>query len=157
MPHIIEAICNSISQLRSKYLSSSICYNSIFYGIGFAFLFSIVSDILLCTQNQLLIKGLYGMLRDEGYNVGLSDFPAHAVQQVLNNSYDAVIFDSQAFGMSAEDAVKVIKMIKPQLRVILVGNPEEETDAFSIREPIDLERLRNLIHCIHAGSITLYR
>jgi len=113
-----------------------------------------VNDILLCTQNPMLIKGLYGILRDEGYNVDLSDYPAHAVQQIIKNSYEAVIIDSQAFGMPAEDAVKVIKTIAPEIRVILVGYPEDETDSFSIKVPIDLEKLRNLVHSMHKSSIT---
>ncbi|MDP2157990.1 MAG: hypothetical protein Q8K68_09810, partial [Nitrospirota bacterium] len=104
-----------------------------------------MNNILLCTQNPMLIKGLYGILRDEGYNVDLSDYPAHAVQQIIKNTYEAVIIDSQAFGMPAEDAVKVIKTIAPDLRVILVGYPEDETDALSINVPIDLEKLRDLV------------
>jgi DNA-binding NtrC family response regulator len=113
-----------------------------------------VNDILFCTQNPLLIKGLYGILRDEGYNVDLSDYPAHAVQQIIKNSYEAIIIDSQAFGMPAEDAVKVIKTIAPDMRVILVGDPEDETDSLSIKVPIDLEKLRNLVHGMHKSIIT---
>jgi DNA-binding NtrC family response regulator len=113
-----------------------------------------VSNILLCTQNLMLIKGLYGILRDEGYNVDLSDYPAHAVQQIIKNSYEAVIIDSQAFGMPAEDAVKVIKTIAPDIKVILVGYPEDETDSLSIKVPIDLEILRDLVQSMHKSSIT---
>jgi len=113
-----------------------------------------VNDILLCTQNPILIKGLYGILRDEGYDVDLSDYPAHAVQQIMKNPYSAVIIDSQAFGMPAEDAIKAIKTIAPEITVILVGYPEEETDALSIKVPIDLEKLRALVHSMHKSSIT---
>lgn len=114
----------------------------------------IVNEILLCMQNPMLIKGLYGILRDEGYNVSLSEYPAHAVQQIIKNSYEAVIIDSQAFGMPAEDAVKVIKAIAPDIRVILVGYPEDETDSLSLKVPIDLEKLRDLVHSMHNSSIT---
>ena len=113
----------------------------------------IVDDILLCTQNPMLIKGLYGILRDEGYNVDLSDYPAHAVQQIIKNSYEAVIIDSQAFGMPAEDAVKAIKTIAPDIRVILIGYPEEETDSLGIKVPLDLEMLRDIVHSMHKSSI----
>lgn len=102
----------------------------------------------------MLIKGLYGILRDDGYIVDLSDYPAQAVQQLMKNSYEAIIVDSQAFGMSAEDAVRVIQTIVPDVRVILVGDPEDETDSLSIRVPIDLEKLRDLVHSMHKGSIT---
>ena len=105
-----------------------------------------VQNILLCTHNPLLIKGLYGILRDEGCDVDISDYPAHAVQQIMKNTYRAVIIDSHAFGMSAEDAVRIIKAVAPDVRVILVGYPEVETDALSIKVPADLETLRSLIH-----------
>ncbi len=115
---------------------------------------NIVNNILLCSQNPMLIKGLYGILRDEGYSVDQSDYPAHAVQQIIKNSYEAIIIDSQAFGMPAEDAVKVINAISPDIRIILVGYPEDETDSLSIKVPIDLEKLRDLVHNIHKRSIT---
>ena len=111
-----------------------------------------MSDILLCTHNPMLIKGLYGILRDEGCGVDISDYPAHAVQQIMKNTYQAVIIDSHTFGMSAEDAVKVIKTVAPDITVILVGYPEFETDAFSIKVPVDLEAVRSLIHRMHQVS-----
>ena len=116
-----------------------------------------MNDILLCTQNPILIKGLYGLLRDEGFRVHLSEYPAHAVQQIIKNSYGAIIIDSQAFGMPAEDAIKVIKTIAPEIRVILVGYPEEETDSLSVKVPRDLEKLRDLVHSLNNSAITSHR
>jgi len=111
-----------------------------------------MNDILLCTHNPMLIKGLYGILRDEGCDVDISDYPAHAVQQIMKNTYQVVIIDSHAFGMSAEDAVRVIKTVAPDIKVILVGCPEYEVDALSIKVPADLETVRSLIHGIHQIS-----
>lgn len=111
-----------------------------------------VSDILLCTHNPLLIKGLYGILRDEGCAVYISDHPAHAVQQIMKNTYEAVIIDSRTCGMTAEDAVRVIKTVAPDIKVILLGYPEYETDALSIKVPVDLETVRSLIHGLHQVS-----
>lgn len=111
-----------------------------------------VQNVLLCTHNPLLIKGLYGILRDEGCDVDISDYPAHAVQKIMKSTYEAVIIDSQAFGMSAEDAVRIIKAVAPDVRVILIGSPEAETDVLSIGAPVDLETLRSLIHGIHRTS-----
>jgi len=112
----------------------------------------IVQNILLCTHNPMLIKGLYGILRDEGCDVDISDYPAHAVQQIMKNTYQVVIIDSHAFGMSAEDAVRVIKTIAPDIKVILVGCPEYEADALSIKVPADLETVRSVVHGIHQIS-----
>jgi DNA-binding NtrC family response regulator len=100
----------------------------------------------------MLVKSLYGILRDEGLHVDLSEYPAHAVQQIMKNSYRTVIIDSQAFGMSAEDAVTIIKTIAPDIVVILVGHHEYETDGLSIKVPVDLERLRALVHGMHQSS-----
>jgi DNA-binding NtrC family response regulator len=111
-----------------------------------------VSDILLCTHDPMLIKGLYGILRDEGCRVDISDYPAHAVQQIMKNSYMAVIIDSHAFGMSAEDAARVIRTVAPDVKVILIGCPEHETDALSVKVPADLERVRSVVHGIHQIS-----
>jgi len=97
----------------------------------------------------MLIKGLYGILRDEGCRVDISDYPAQAVQQIMKNTYEAVIIDSHAFGMSAEDAIRVIKTIAPDIKVILVGCPEYEADALSIKVPADLETVRSVVHGIH--------
>jgi DNA-binding NtrC family response regulator len=100
----------------------------------------------------MLIKGLYGILRDEGYRVDLCDHTAHAVRQIMGNAYQAVIIDSHTLGMSAEEAVKVIKAVAPDITVILVGYPEYDTDAMSIRIPVDLEKLRELVHGMHQIS-----
>lgn len=108
--------------------------------------------ILLCTHNPLLVKGLYGILRDEGYDVATADSPARAVQMVFQGSYAAVIIDSRAFGLSAEDAVQIIKSVSPGIEIILVGYPEYEADSSSIRIPEDLEELRKLVHGIHGMS-----
>ena len=113
-----------------------------------------MNDILLCTHDPILVKGLYGILRDEGYHVDLSEYPAHAVQQIMKNTYQTVIIDSRSFGMSAEDAVKVIKAIAPDVTVIMVGHGENETDALSIKVPVDLEKLRDLVHGMHQISAT---
>jgi DNA-binding NtrC family response regulator len=100
----------------------------------------------------MLIKALYGILRDEGCRVDISDYPAQAVQQIMKNTYEAVIIDSHAFGMSAEDAVRVIKTIAPDIKVILVGCPEYEADALSIKVPADLETVRSVVHGLHQIS-----
>ena len=114
-----------------------------------------MDDILLCTHNPMLIKGLYGILRDEGYSVELADYPAHAVRKIMQRSYSGVILDSMSFGMPAEDAVWVIRTIAPEVPVILVGHPEQETDSLSIRVPADLEKLRTVVHEMHqTGSIS---
>ncbi len=106
-------------------------------------------DILICTHNPLLIKGLHDMLRNAGCRVALADHTAEAVQTAMKRFYHAVILDAQAFGMPAEDAAEVIRTVSPDTKIILVGHPECEADAKSITVPLDLEQLRSAVHGIH--------
>lgn len=108
-----------------------------------------MNEILLCTHNPILIKNLYGVLRDEGYNVEIADHPALAVQMTLNWNYIAVVIDSEPFGLSAEDAVQIIKSVSPDMPVIIVGYAKHTADVLSIKMPVDLEELKQAIHDVH--------
>jgi DNA-binding response OmpR family regulator len=105
-----------------------------------------VNNILLCTHNPISVKNLYGILRDEGFGVETADHPALAVRMVLEQSYNAVIIDSQPFGLSVGDAAKIIKTVSPETTVILVGCSDDDQDSPGINVPMDLSELRNLVH-----------
>ena len=92
------------------------------------------------------------MLRDEGFNVELSDHPSHAVQLIMKGSYAAAILDSQAFGMPADEAARIINTIAPEMKVILTGLNDETTKSPGIWVPFDLENLRSLVHCMQNTS-----
>ena len=108
-----------------------------------------MDEILLCTHDPILVKSLYGVLRDEGHNVEIADHLALAVQMILKNHYHAVIIDGKPFGLSVEDAVQIMKAVSPEMPIIVVGDLEYETEALSIRMPVDLEELMELINNIH--------
>jgi DNA-binding NtrC family response regulator len=108
-----------------------------------------MNEILLCSHNPILIKSIYGMLRDEGYIVEVADHPALAVQMALNWNYTAVIIDSEPFGLSSDDAVQIIKSVSPDMPVIVVGQARPANDVLSIRMPVDLEEFRQAIHDMH--------
>ena len=80
-----------------------------------------MKKIILCSSNPLLIKSLYGMLRDEGYAVEDVEHPALAVQKVLDGAYDFMIVDAEPFGLSAEDAARIITTIAPAMPIFCVG------------------------------------
>jgi DNA-binding NtrC family response regulator len=107
-----------------------------------------MSEILLCSHNPIMVKNLYGMLRDEGFFVETADHPALAVQMVMNWDYAAVIIDSEPFGLSAEDAVRIIRSVSPDMPVIAIGQRTPD-DVLSIRIPVDLEEVRQVVHDIH--------
>ncbi len=112
------------------------------------FLYLAVINILLCTNNRILIKSLYGMLRDEGFGVDIAEHPSTAVQMALEGGYAAVIMDSEPFGLSVEDAIRIIKTILPKIIVIFVGYDQMDTDVLSVEAPIDLEKIKRAVHSI---------
>jgi DNA-binding NtrC family response regulator len=107
-----------------------------------------MKNILLCSSNPILIKSLYSMLREDGYNVETIEHPAHAVQMVMSRHYHFVIVDSEPFGLSAGDAAKIIKAVVPLMPILFVGDDHIETKAQSVKTPIDLEAFKRTIHSI---------
>ena len=108
----------------------------------------VMKIIILCSSNPILIKSLYGILRDEGYEVETIEHPAFAVQRVMSKRYDFIILDSEPFGLSAEDAVEIIKIVAPEMPILFVGGDrdrdKERTPA--VETPVDLEEFKRTIH-----------
>jgi DNA-binding NtrC family response regulator len=111
-----------------------------------------MEEILLCTHDPILVKSLYGVLRDNGHDVEIADHLALGVQMMLKNHYYATIIDGKPFGLSVEDAVQIMKTVSPEMPIIVVGGPEHGTDALSIRMPVDLEELRELLNSINQSN-----
>ena len=109
-----------------------------------------MKKILLCSSNPLLIKSLYGMLRDEGYLVEDVEHPALAVQKVLSGSYAFMIIDAEPFGLSAEDAARIIATIAPEMPILCVGEGPACDDMPMIRIPADLDAIKEMIQHIAA-------
>jgi DNA-binding NtrC family response regulator len=105
-----------------------------------------MKDIILCSSNPLMIKSLYGVLRDEGHNVETVEHPALAVQKVLLQSYDLIIVDSEPFGLSAEDAVHIIKTVAPDMPVLCLGCGRTKHHEAAVDTPLDLEDFKRMIH-----------
>src|SRR5512139_3580094 len=105
-----------------------------------------MKNIILCSSNPILIKSLYGILRDEGYEVETIEHPALAVQMVMRRSYDFIIVDSEPFGLSAEDAVEIIKTVVPGMPVLFVGKNYGREYTQAVDTPIDLEEFKRTIH-----------
>lgn len=114
------------------------------YGTGIAFSAG-MHKILLCSNNRLLVKSLYGILRDERYEVETAELPAVAVQMVLRKEYDAMIIDSEPFGLSVDDAIKIIKSLRPDLPVVFIGYEGLAIDALSIVPPVNLQRFKEVV------------
>ena len=113
-----------------------------------------MEEILLCTHDPILVKSLYGILRDNGHDVEIADHPALAVQMILKRPYYAVILGGKSFGLSVEDTVQIIKMVSPEMPIIIAGGPEYKTDALSISTPVDLEEFRDVLNAMHQSNKT---
>jgi len=107
-----------------------------------------MKNIILCSSNPLLIKNVYGVLRDEGYTVDIVEHPALAVKKVMWGAYDLVIVDSEPFGMSAQEAAQVIRSVAPGMPVVIMGGEWEKDHAEGMSAPLDLEELKRTIHSI---------
>ena len=107
-----------------------------------------IMKILLCSSNPILIKSLYGMLRDKGHDVDTVEHPALAVQKSMLGLYELIIIDSEPFGLSTEDAVQIIKTVEPNLPIIYVGGGMNNGLSMAVDAPIDLEEFKETIHNI---------
>jgi DNA-binding response OmpR family regulator len=106
--------------------------------------------ILLCSSSPLLVKSLYGMLRDEGYAVEVVEHPSAAVQRVLAAAYDLTIIDAEPFGLSAEDAARIIRTIVPGMPILCIGAGAGCDHLPLIKLPADLEAIKEMIQHIAA-------
>jgi DNA-binding NtrC family response regulator len=94
----------------------------------------------------MLVKSIYGMLRDEGFGVEVVDHSALAVKKVFRGNYVGVIIDAESFGLSAEDAVQIIRSVSPEIVVICVGSGRLNSGVMTMNLPVDLEEFKRVIH-----------
>lgn len=104
-----------------------------------------MKKILLCSSNAILVKSLYGILRDEGHAVETTEHPAFAVQIVIEKRFDTVIIDSEPFGLSGEDAAEIIRNMCPWIEVLFIGTGADGESGVRT-ETLDLEEFRRSFH-----------
>jgi len=112
-----------------------------------AMLMPAMRNILLCSSDPLLVKSLTNVLRDEGFIVVTVEHPALAIQRVMGGRYGMMIVDSEPFGLSAEDAVRIIRSLMPDFPVLYVGSAEHGPLP-AVETPIDLEKFKRTVHSI---------
>jgi len=117
-------------------------------------LIEISGNILLCSQNPLLTKELYGPLRDSGYRVEISEHAAEAIKCILGKHYLAVILDSSDVGLNVIEAVNIIKSLSPDIYIFVVGEHDNTADVYSVKRPEDLERLVEFINNLPSLKVT---
>jgi DNA-binding NtrC family response regulator len=105
-----------------------------------------MKNVVLCSSNPILVKSLYGILRDEGHTVETTEHPAFAVQKIIEKKYDCVIIDSEPFGLSAEDAADIIRKLSPGIQVLFIDRVGCDESGEGREKPLDLEEFRNTFH-----------
>jgi DNA-binding NtrC family response regulator len=108
---------------------------------------TVMKNGILCSSNPILIKSLYGMLRDEGLSVETMEHPAFAVQMIMKNHYDFLIIDSEPFGLSAEDAAEIILSIAPDMKIMFLGKNRSDRPG-ETAAAVDLAEIKRTIHGI---------
>lgn len=106
-----------------------------------------MKPFLICSLDQILLKALHGILRDEGYEVEVADHPAQAARMALSKDYAGVFLDSEFVGLSAQDAAKIISSTS-DTHVLIAGEVSFCTGAIAIGKPLDLQEVRQAIHGI---------
>jgi DNA-binding response OmpR family regulator len=109
-----------------------------------------MKEILLCSSSPLLVKNLYGTLRDEGYSVEIVEHPSLAVQKVLQGTYDLTIIDAEPFGLPAADAVRILGAIAPGMPILCLGGEDGSDQLQTFRVPADLDAIKEMIHRVAA-------
>jgi DNA-binding NtrC family response regulator len=107
-----------------------------------------MKSLLICSQDQLLLKPLYGLLSDDGYRVDTVEHASEAVRSLFQKSYSAVLLDSRNVGMKASEAAAIIKKMEPETAVVLLGESGHDNEHLIIENPLELDHVRIIINYI---------
>lgn len=116
-------------------------------------MFASESRILICSQDTLFIKGIYAPLRDTGFQVETVEHPNEAVQCVLGAPYLAVILDSRDIGLNAGDAASIIKTLRPDTRIVIIGADIVPRDVYTFERTDAIDRIKEFFRGLSAGAI----
>ena len=102
-------------------------------------------QILICTYDSMLIKGLENPLRDAGFSVTVTDHAASAIRKVMEKLFAAVVLDSQVVGLSVDEALPIIRHVSPDTKVFVIGEAGAGQDVYSIPRQSCLPELIRII------------
>jgi DNA-binding NtrC family response regulator len=103
-------------------------------------------NILLCSQEPLLIKEVYGLLRDQGFEVDTVEYIADSVRWFLIKEYGAVILDTRNVGLNALEAVYIMKNVFSETPIFMIGDEQEgkgtyvRDGIYKIDVPVEIDR-----------------
>lgn len=111
-------------------------------------------NLLICSGDPLFNRNLYGAMRQLGNHVDTVDRTATAVQKAFSGSYEVVIIDSDAIGLSAAHAAEVILKSCESTRVIIAGGDKVVAGAVNVEKPLMVEDISRLIRGLCEPSLT---
>jgi LmbE family N-acetylglucosaminyl deacetylase/CheY-like chemotaxis protein len=112
------------------------------------------SRILVVDDDENILKTVYAILKDEGYDVDSARTGKEAITKTQQEHYNLIIVDMQLPDMEGTELLTLIQDITPKIRKIIVtGHPtlknavsavNQGVDAY-IMKPFDAEKLLNAI------------
>jgi DNA-binding response OmpR family regulator len=102
-------------------------------------------EILICTHDPMLVKGLCNPFRDAGYSVTTADHAMQAIQLMARRHFAALVLDSCVMGMSPAEALPVIRRVSPLTKVVVLGDSRLEHDAWTVPRTADFEEVRAIV------------
>lgn len=79
-----------------------------------------VIDVLVVDDEAIIREGLKRILEHKGYNVASSASGQHALECMQNENFGLVITDLKMPGMSGMEVLKAIKVLQPEVPVIII-------------------------------------
>ncbi len=82
---------------------------------------------ILWTDDEIdLLKPHILFLTNKGYVVDKANNGIDAIEKVKNNKYDVIFLDENMPGISGIETLSQIKVIRPEVPVIMITKSEEE-------------------------------
>lgn len=117
--------------------------------------------ILILDDEQDFIVTLKNFLKELNYNVAATMFPKHALEIIVKDKPDLVLFDYKLPDMDGDNFLKKAKEINTEAKYVLITAYRDDVivDKFKkmgvedvILKPIDLEKLLEKLHSVLEGK-----
>jgi DNA-binding response OmpR family regulator len=110
-------------------------------------------NVLICSIDPAFGRDLRYAIQQKGHNVEVVTRTALAAQMAFVNSYDFVVMDSGAIGLSAIDAAEVILRACENTQVIVVGGDRTVAGVISVSKPLNIEEINHIIQGLCEPSL----